>query len=95
MRVANTVRENTIINFTISSSAVAKQLKKLKACKSPGPDNIYPCFLKELTYEITRTLITIFIKSTSESSVVDAWEAANFIPIYKRDLKAKYLVTGQ
>ena len=79
---------------TISSSDVAKQLKKLKACKSPGPDNIYPCFLKEVACEITESLTIIFNKSISESSVVDAWKAANVTPLFKKGLKAKHLVTG-
>ena len=40
--VANAAYEHSNANATISSSDVAKQIKKLKACKSPGPDNIYP-----------------------------------------------------
>ena len=86
---ANAAHEHSIANVTISSSDVAKQLKKLKACKSPGPDNIYPCFLKEVACEITEPLTIIFNKSISESSVVDAWKAANVTPLFKKGPKSK------
>ena len=43
--VANAAHEHSIANVTISSSDVAKQIKKLKACKSPVPGNVHPCFL--------------------------------------------------
>ena len=89
MPVASAVHEHSITNVIISSGDVAKQLKKLKACKSPGPDNIHPSFLKEVPCEITELLTIIFNKSISVSSVVDAWKAANVTPPFKKGPKSK------
>ena len=53
--VANAAHEHSITTFTMSSSDVAKKIKKQKACKSPGPDNIYPCYLKEVAWKSQKT----------------------------------------
>ena len=95
MPVANAAHEHSNANVTISSRYVVKQLKKLKAYKSPGPDNIYPCFLEEVACEITEPLTIILNNSISESSVVDAWKAAKVTPLFKKGpLKAKHPDAG-
>ena len=75
MSVPNAAHEHSIINVTISISDAAKQLKKLKACKNPGSDNVYFSFYKEMACADTEPLIIIFTKSISESSVANAWKS--------------------
>ena len=93
--VVNAVHEHSIANVTIGSSDFGKQQKKLKAYKSPSPDTIYFCFLKEVACKITEPLTIIINYSISESSAVDVWKAADVTPLFKRGLKAKHPVKGQ
>ena len=61
--VAIAAHEHSIANVAISSSDVAQQVKKMKACESPGPDNIYPSFVTEMAWVITELLTIIFLIS--------------------------------
>ena len=46
-----------------------KALKSLKINKSPGPDGIHPIILKELAFEISKPLSTIFNHSLNIGKV--------------------------
>ena len=50
----NKITETTTIleDFTISKDEMLKALKSLKVSKSPGPDEIHPRILKELSEEL-------------------------------------------
>ena len=45
--IANVAQEDSIDNINVRSSDVAKQLKKLKVCKSRRPDNIFLIFSRK------------------------------------------------
>eukprot|EP00061_Rhincodon_typus_P001907 g16100.t1 len=52
--------------------------------KSPGPDGIYPRFLRETREEIAAPLAMIFVSSLSTGVVPDDWRVANVIPLFKK-----------
>ena len=99
MSVFNNVPSNTLIpsadyipnddnmsltNITITKEEVIKQIDKLKICKSPGPDKIYPRLLKEIKHVIACQLTSIFNKSIETGVVPEDWKMANVTPIFKK-----------
>ena len=57
----------TDVSFTCED--VVKLLQGLKPDKSPGPDMIHPCVLKERAYELAYPLFRLFRKSLDEGNV--------------------------
>ena len=68
----------------VTTQLVLKQLTKLKETKAPGPDNLYPRVLKELSEEIAEPLQIIFNKSMSTGLIPNEWKRANVTPIFKK-----------
>ena len=62
-------------------------IDKLKVCKSPGPDKIYPRVLKEVKEAICKPLCVIFNLSLRTGKVVSEWKLANVTPLFKKGNK--------
>ena len=73
----------------ISAELVRGYLKKLKANKAEGPDDIYARVLNECEKELAAPLAIIFSKSIKESKIPLDWKRANVIPIFKKGDKTK------
>ena len=73
-----------IDNVTISVQGVQKLLRGLQPGKAPGPDNISPRVLKELSDEIAPILTTIYQSSIQSGEVPSDWKEANVTPIFKK-----------
>ena len=58
-------------------------IDKLKICKSPGPDKIYPRILKEVKEAICKPLCAIF-----NLSLQVKWKLANVTPLFKKEDKS-------
>ena len=69
-------------DFTISSNAISKLLKKLKPNKAAGPDKIRPLVLWEPREEIAPILEAIFTKSLDTGKLPDDWKSANVVQRY-------------
>jgi hypothetical protein len=52
--------------------------------KVPGPENLYPRLLKELSCEIALLLQLVYQESLDTSCVPEDWRKANVTPIYKK-----------
>ena len=76
--------ENKILEVIIDEDLVRKQLKKLKICKSPGPDGIHPRVLKEIMDVIITPLTLIYTASTQHGRLPEDWKSANVTAIYKK-----------
>ena len=63
-------------------------IDKLKICKSPGPDKIYPRILKEVKEAICMPLCAIFNLSLQTGKVVSEWKLANITPLFKKGDKS-------
>ena len=72
----------------ITQEDVMHVIDKLKICKSPGPDKIYPRMLKEIKEAICKPLCAIFSLSLRTGKVVSEWKLANVTPLFKRGDKS-------
>ncbi|CAM5162260.1 unnamed protein product [Natator depressus] len=85
--IVNT-RENEVgSEAKIGKEQVKNYLDKLDVFKSPGPDEMHPRILKELTEEISEPLTIIFEKSWKTEEIPEDWKRANIVPIYKKGNK--------
>jgi len=66
---------------------VRKKLERLNPSSAPGPDKVYPRFLKECAGELSVPLAIIYEKSLNECKVPDDWKSTNITPIYKKGPK--------
>ena len=73
-----------IDSIEINEDRVRKCMTKLRADKSPGPDDISPRLLIPIAEEIVVPLTIIFNKSLESGSVPEDWRTANVCPIYKK-----------
>lgn len=75
-----TQKWDPIVNVNI----VLNHLKKLKANKSPGSDNLTPRFLSHVAEVIAGPLTHIICLSIEECRVPKRWKVANICPIPKK-----------
>ena len=68
----------------ITEEDVMRVIDKLKICKSPGPDKIYPRILKEVKEAISKPLCAIFNLSLRTEKVVSEWKLSNVTPLFKK-----------
>ena len=72
----------------ITEEDVMRVIDKLKICKSPGPDKIYPRILKEVKEAISKRLCAIFNLSLRTGKVVSEWKLVNVTPLFKKGDKS-------
>jgi hypothetical protein len=75
--------------FKFTEVEVSRSLKRLRADKSGGPDNVKRKLLLELYEEVSQPLCLIFNKSMEESVVPQDWRIANACPIYKHGSRSQ------
>ena len=78
-----------ISHLNITENGVLKQLQKLKVNKAPGPDGLFPWFLKMVAVELTPMLTDVFQSSIDEGYVPSQWREANVCGIYKKGPKTE------
>ena len=67
----------------ITLERVRAVLRKLRADKSPGVDEVSPRLLMHIQEEICSPLCSLFLKSLEEGCVPEDWKRANITPIFK------------
>ena len=80
-------------NINCSANEVRRLLLKLKPNKSPRPDNIAPCVLRECASELAPSLAHILNKSFSSCLLPYECKCADITPLHKKDsesLKENY-----
>jgi hypothetical protein len=70
--------------LNISTETIKKKLDNLKIDKSPGPDNIHPRILRELSNILSEPLSIICNNSFTNSVCPDEWRCANVIALFKK-----------
>ena len=83
------IYNEVLSNITINQSDILKKLKKIKVNKSPGPDNIHPRVLHEISSEICEPLEYIFQSSINTQKLPAEWKHAKVTAIYKKGAKTK------
>ena len=63
-------------------------LNSLNSSKSPGPDQIHPRILKELSVEISYPLVKLFHKTLAEGKIPHEWKLAEVRPIFKKGVRS-------
>ena len=77
----------TISHVEVSVSDMEDALNNLKTCKSPGPDEIHPLILKELSAQLSRPLKILFDKTLEHGIIPSDWKLAEVRPIFKKGKK--------
>ena len=78
---------NILLNVyivSIPADKIKKKLDNLNPYKSPGPDELHPKILKELSNELSLTLSLIFSKLFSEGELPQDWKDATITLLHKK-----------
>ena len=78
---------NSFGDLQITESDVIEAIRKMNVGGAPGPDCIYPKFIKEMSCFLVRPIITIFRKSLLTGQVPKMWRNGIIVPIYKNYMK--------
>ena len=73
--------------FEIAKEIVEKSLRNTKIDKSPGPDELHPRVLNELSKELSEPLAILFKNTLSEGKLPNDWKTANITAIHKKGNK--------
>ena len=86
-----------LTDLICTEEEVLTHLKNLNINKAPGPDNVHPHLLKEVSSVIAKPLTMLFNKSIAESTLPDDWKVGKITAIFKkrRQNRAKQLPTSQ
>ena len=69
-------------SIDIHINGVAKLLRRLKAHKATGPDEVPARLLTEAADQLAPILTTIFRASSQQATVPEEWRKANVVPIF-------------
>ena len=71
-------------DITISRQTIEQKLQALKSTSSPGPDDILPHVLKELSQKVSLPLALLYRKSIDTGELPDIWKQAWIVPIHEK-----------
>ena len=74
-------------SIVFTEETILEKLQALNPSKSKGPDGWHPCFLRELSEEISKPLTILFQKSLKERVVPTYWLRACINAIHKKGAK--------
>ena len=80
--------KEAIDTLEITNEMVKNKLKKIKVNKSPGPDNIHPRVLHEISDSITDIVTCIFSTSIRTHTLPNEWKHARVSALYKKESKS-------
>lgn len=81
--VDEVVEAPNIGDILFEEETIFQELKSLKECKSPGPDEIPAKLLKELARELAKPLSLVCQKSFDTGILPPDWKLAHITPLYK------------
>ena len=73
-----------LAHITVSKENIKKRLMQLKISKAPGPDQLHPRLLKELSEEISLSLEIIFNQSLKQGCLPKIWKVGEISAIFKK-----------
>nr|VZI34944.1 unnamed protein product [Spirometra erinaceieuropaei] len=82
------MRDPTIENIVFREEAILEELKSLKECKSPGPDEIPAKLIFELAQQLAKPLSFLCQKSFDVGILPTDWKTAHITPLYKSSSRA-------
>ena len=75
--------------ITITEQLVLSKLLRLNSNKTPGPDKIHPCLLKNCAASLCKPICYLFNHSLYTGELPADWKNANVTPIHKKGLKSQ------
>lgn len=73
------------MNIFISHANVVDSMKRMKANKACGPDNVSLRLLKYAGKELIPSFSSLYTKSAVRNSVPALWKTANVSALFKKD----------
>ena len=83
------LRTGGLNHIIITYDMVRRELRKLRADKSPGVDELSPRLLLHVQEEICYPLWRLFLLTLREGGVPDDWKRANVVSIFKAGSRSK------
>ena len=81
--------EDDLTDYEVKVEGVRKKLAALNPNKSPGPDNIHPCVLKELSEVLNKPLAILYQNSRKMGKIPNDWKHAKVTAIFKKGEREK------
>ena len=79
--------QNSFDDIDITENDVANAFRSMNSDSSPGIDNIFPKFLKNISTYLVKPLTLIFRCSLLVGAVPIDWKTSIIVPIYKKNKK--------
>ena len=76
-----------ITDVGISQQVIEDKLTALKPTAAPGPDDVHPRMLRELSRSLSLPLALLFRKSLDTGVLPSIWKQAHVVPIHKKGSK--------
>ena len=83
------LRTGGLNHIIIMYDMVRRELRKLRADKSPGVDELSPRLMLHVQEEICYPLWKLFLLTLKEGKVPDVRKRANLVPIFKAGSRSK------
>ena len=81
--------EDDLTDYEVKVEEVRKKLAALNPNKSPGPDNIHPCVLKEMGEVLDKPLVILYQNSIKMGTIPNDWKHAKVTAIFKKGERKK------
>ena len=81
------ITDEKLCNTFCPVTEVEKLLKNSTIFKSPGPDYISPCILRECAQVLSSPLTLFFNTSFSQARLRSIWKSAHITPVHKKGSK--------
>ena len=81
--------EDDLTDYEVKVEEVRKKLVALNLNKSPGPDNIHPCVLKEMSEVLDKPLAILYQNSIKMEKIPNDWKHAKVTVIFKKGERKK------
>ena len=77
----------------IKPEEVRKKMPELSPSKSPGPGNLYPRPLKEMSAVLDKSLAMLYQKTLKTGRIPSDWKLAEVTAIFKKGKEGSYIIT--
>ena len=76
-----------LTDISLDGNSIEKRLNNSKVNKSPGPDQLHPRFLKEMSGVLKYPLKKLFSRCMERGKVPETWKTGHVTPIFKKGKK--------
>ena len=77
------ISKQSCFTINVTKEIISKMITELNTNKSPGPDNMHPRVVKELSLVIVNPFYYIYTLSIKTGNIPSAWKLRSISAIYK------------